>query len=93
MSRGATWTRWTTSTTASTVDYLEEALAAAGAGELLVATPRRYEVDFVASAERDEVLVGRAWPHEDGWAYRLSRDDGMEIFRARVATLRGLSPR
>jgi acyl-ACP thioesterase len=75
------------------VDYLEEALAAAGADELLVATPRRYEVDFVASAERDDVLVGRAWPHEDGWAYRLSRDDGTEIFRGRVAPLREPLPR
>jgi acyl-ACP thioesterase len=75
------------------VDYLEEALAAAGADELLVATPRRYEVDFVASAERDDVLVGRAWPHEDGWAYRLSRHDGTEIFRGRLAPLREPLPR
>ena len=75
------------------VDYLEEALAAAGADELLVTIPRRYEVDFMASAERDDILVGRAWPHEGGWAYRLSRDDGTEIFRARVAPLREPSPR
>jgi acyl-ACP thioesterase len=75
------------------VDYLEEALAAAGAHEVLVATPRRYEVEFVASAERDDVLIGRAWPHEDGWAYRLSRDDGTEIFRGRVAPLRERVPR
>ena len=74
------------------VDYLEEALAAAGAGELLVATPRRYQVDFVASAAPDDVLVGRAWQHEGGWAYRLSRDDDAEIFRAKVAPLRGPSP-
>ncbi|HEX7497498.1 MAG TPA: acyl-ACP thioesterase domain-containing protein [Candidatus Limnocylindrales bacterium] len=70
------------------VDYLEEALAAAGADELLVAAPRRYDVDFVSSAGRGDVLVGRAWPHEGGWAYRLSRDDGTEIFRAKVARLR-----
>jgi acyl-CoA thioesterase FadM len=75
------------------VDYLEEALTAAGAHRLLVATPRRYEVDFVASAQSDDVLVGRAWPHEDGWAYRLSRDDGTEIFRAKVALLREAAPR
>ena len=75
------------------VDYLEEAVAAAGAAELLAATPRRYEVDFVASAARDDELVGRTWPHEDGWAYRLSRDDGTEIFRARVAPLLEPVPR
>jgi acyl-CoA thioesterase FadM len=73
------------------VDYLEEALAATGAdaGELLVTTPRRYEVDFVASAERDDILVGRTWPHQGGWAYRLSRDNGTEVFRARVAAIPG----
>jgi len=70
------------------VDYLEEALAAAGADDLLVAAPRRYEVDFASSAGPGDVLVGRAWPHEGGWAYRLSRDDGTEIFRAKVARLR-----
>jgi acyl-CoA thioesterase FadM len=73
------------------VDYLEEALAATGADAagLLETTPRRYEVDFLASAERDDILVGRTWPHEGGWAYRLSRDNGTEVFRARVSALRG----
>jgi acyl-CoA thioesterase FadM len=69
------------------LDYLEEALDAAGQGALLTATPRRYEIDFVASAERDDMLVGRTWPLEAGWAYRLSRADGAEIFRGRVALL------
>lgn len=67
------------------VDYLEEALEHAGAADLLAATPRRYEVIFLAAAERDDVLVGRAWRHGDGWAYLLCRDDGREIFRATVA--------
>jgi acyl-CoA thioesterase FadM len=66
------------------IDYLEEALEAAGHGDVLTACPRRYEIDFVASAERDDSLVGRTWPLEDGWAYRLSRADGTEVFRARV---------
>ena len=67
------------------IDYFEEALEAAGQGAVLAACPRRYEIDFVASAERDDNLVGRTWPLEGGWAYRLSRDDGKEVFRARVA--------
>lgn len=67
------------------IDYLEDALEAAGQGALLAATPRRYEIDIVASAERNNLLVGRAWPLAGGWAYRLSRDDGTEIFRARVS--------
>jgi acyl-CoA thioesterase FadM len=69
------------------LDYFEEALEAAGQGELLRATPRRYVLDFASSAERDERLVGRTWPHEGGWAYRLSGDDGAEIFRARLDRL------
>ena len=69
------------------IDYLEEALEAAGQGALLTATPRRYEIDFVAAAERDNLLVGRTWPLGEGWAYRLCRDDGTEIFRARVTPL------
>jgi len=69
------------------VDYLEEALEGAGQGELLRATPRRYLLDFAASAARDEPLTGRAWPHDGGWAYRLSREDGTEIFRGRVNRL------
>ena len=71
------------------IDYLEEGLEAAGQASVLTQYPRRYEMDFVASAGRDDALVGRTWPLEDGWAYRLSRLDGTDIFRARVAAIRG----
>jgi acyl-ACP thioesterase len=69
------------------LDYFEEALETAGQGRLLATAPQYYEIDFVASAERDDRLVGRTWPLDDGWAYRLSRNDGTEIFRARFAQL------
>jgi len=69
------------------LDYFEEALEAAGQGELMRSTPRRYVLDFASSAERDEPLVGRTWPHEGGWAYRLTREDGTDIFRARLERL------
>ncbi|MGA3058235.1 MAG: acyl-ACP thioesterase domain-containing protein [Candidatus Limnocylindrales bacterium] len=69
------------------VDYLEEVLEAAGQGPLLEATPRRYVLDFAASAARDEPLIGRAWPQNGGWACRLNREDGTEVFRARVYRL------
>jgi len=69
------------------LDYFEEALETAGQGRLLATAPQHYEIDFVASAERDDRLVGRTWPLDDGWAYRLSRNDGTEIFRARFAQL------
>jgi acyl-ACP thioesterase len=69
------------------IEYLEESLEAAGEGPLLTATPRRYEIDFVAAAERGNSLIGRTWPLDQGWAYRLSRDDGTELFRAKVTRL------
>lgn len=69
------------------IDYLEEALEAAGHGDILRTTPRRYEIDFVAAAERGNRLVGRTWEMADGLAYRLSRDDGTEVFRATVGAL------
>ena len=69
------------------VDYVEEALEAAGQGPLLEATPRRYVLDFASAAARDESLIGRAWPYDGGWVYRLIREDGTDIFRARVCRL------
>ena len=67
------------------IDYFEEALETAGQGALLTATPRRYEIDFVAAAERGNTLIDRTWQTADGWAYRLSRDDGTEVFRAQIS--------
>ncbi len=69
------------------LDYFEEALEAAGQGELLRATPRRYALDFANAAARYDRLVGRTWPHGGGWAYRLAREDGTEVFRARIERL------
>ena len=80
------------------VDYLEEALAALGAsadgetpgtnaGRLLTTTPRRYEVEFLSSAGGGDNLVGRTWPIDGSWAFRLSREDGTEVFRARASAL------
>jgi acyl-ACP thioesterase len=69
------------------VDYVEEALEAAGQGSLLEETPRRYVLDFASSAARDESFIGRAWSYDGGWACRLIRDDGTDILRARVGRL------
>jgi acyl-CoA thioesterase FadM len=66
------------------IDYLEEALEAAGEVSLLTRTPRHYDIDFVAAAELNYGLTDRTWRVEGGWAYRLSRDDGSDVFRARV---------
>jgi acyl-CoA thioesterase FadM len=69
------------------VDYLEEALQSAGAAPLLASTPRRYEILFAAAASPGDGLVGRAWAQENGWAYRLTREGGPELFRGIVSPL------
>ncbi len=69
------------------LDYFEEALEAAGQVEAMRTVPRRYLLDFASSAERDEPLLGRTWPHEGGWAYRLTGQNGTDIFRARLEGL------
>jgi acyl-ACP thioesterase len=69
------------------LDYFEEALEVAGEPGLRDATPRRYDLEYLASAARRERLVDRVWPHEGGWAYRLCREDGTELFRARLEPL------
>lgn len=68
------------------LDYFEEALQVAGQTELL-RSARRYEIDYTAAAEREDLLVGRTWPLANGWAYRLSREDRTEMFRATVEPL------
>jgi len=72
------------------VDYLEEALHAAGeAGRrMLTAVPRRVRLEYVAAAAPGAHLLGAAWPEpsvgDDGWAWRLADDDGHELARGAV---------
>jgi acyl-ACP thioesterase len=66
------------------LDYFEEALAAAGYGERLLATPRRYVLDFASSAARGDSPTDLVWAGDGGWYYRLRRDDGADIFRGRL---------
>jgi len=61
----ATSIRWPTSTTASTSTSWRGDRSRR-AWELLTSLPRRYEIDFVASAERNDLLVGCTWPLGDG---------------------------
>ncbi|MGZ6314665.1 MAG: hypothetical protein ACXWNI_03465, partial [Candidatus Limnocylindrales bacterium] len=69
------------------VDYVEEALEAAGQGSLLEAAPRRYVLDFASSAARGESITARAWQSDGGWVCRLVRQDRTDVFRAWVGRL------
>lgn len=66
------------------LDYLEQALEDAEAGDTLSATPRVYTLEYIGAAAHGERITGKAWPCDGGWAYLLTRDDGSEILRARL---------
>ncbi len=75
---------------AAYVDYLEEALHAAGDGgrRLLAAVPRRVRLEYAAAAAPGAALTGSVWPEtsasEGPWAWRLTGGDGRELARGRV---------
>jgi acyl-CoA thioester hydrolase len=67
------------------VDWLEEAVAAAGGAEATTAVPRRVALEYAASAEAGAELEAAAWPADGGWWVRLARrSDGADVVRARV---------
>lgn len=75
---------------AAYLDYLEEALHAAGeaARPAISGTPRRIRLEYLAPAAPGIALIGEAWqePEEGvaGWAWRLTGEDGRELARAVV---------
>ena len=70
------------------IDYMDEQyLESTGAADdAALPLPRRYRAEFVASATPGLRLVGRSWPTDDGWSYRLADEDGHELFRASLET-------
>lgn len=62
------------------LDWIEEALAVAGAGPAL-AVPLRVRLEYRASAAPGDAVVVRSWPAGTGWEFRISRDDGVEFAR------------
>ncbi len=75
---------------AAYLDYLEEALHAAGeqGRRMLVDVPRRVRLEYAAAAAPDAALVGAAWRDraagDDWWAWRLTDDDGRDLARGQV---------
>jgi acyl-CoA thioesterase FadM len=67
---------------AAYLDYLEEALIAAGGGAqtAMMRTPRRVRLEYVQAAAPFDVLEGAAWQHRvddiDAWAWRLTDGAG-----------------
>jgi acyl-CoA thioester hydrolase len=64
------------------LDWMEEAIAAAGGVET-AAIPRRYRLEYALAAAGGDELESAAWPFDQGWSYRLTEpSSGTDIFRA-----------
>lgn len=76
------------------LDWIEESMVAAGGADAVIATPRRVEIEYAASAEPGERVAGAAWPDaEGGWWIRIAGiADGLDRIRAHV-TPRGAGTR
>jgi acyl-ACP thioesterase len=67
------------------LDWIEEAIAAAGDAGATAAIPRQVTIEYAASAEAGDVVRATAWPGSGGWWIRLTRpSDGADLIRARV---------
>ncbi|MBA3307931.1 MAG: hypothetical protein H0T04_04505 [Chloroflexi bacterium] len=66
------------------LDYMEEALSAAGAEAAMSRVPRRYRLEYVTAAELGDRPTATVWREGTGWAYRLSGEGTRDILRARL---------
>jgi acyl-ACP thioesterase len=67
------------------LDWIEEAIAAAGGTGAIAATPRRYRLEYALAAEPGARLDAVAWMADSRWNVRLTREGGRaDLFRARL---------
>jgi acyl-ACP thioesterase len=72
------------------LDWIEEAIAAAGGGSAIAAAPRRYRLEYALAAEPDARLDAAAWTADSGWNVRLAHaETGADLFRARLESADG----
>lgn len=73
------------------LDWLDEAVAAAGAGgdAATAALPRTYRMEYLRPAEPGAALVSTAWRDGPSWAYRLADAAGADLLRGTLRAARG----
>ena len=69
---------------AAYVDWIDEAVAAAGGEALVEATPRRYHLEYLLPAAPGATLVARAWRDGPGWWCTVGTEDGATLARGRL---------
>ncbi len=69
---------------AAYVDWIDEAVAAAGDEALVEATPRRYHLEYLLPAPPGATLVAQAWRDGPGWRCTVSAEDGDVLMRGRL---------
>jgi acyl-ACP thioesterase len=69
------------------VDWIEEVLAEAGLASHTATLPRRYRLEYRASAAPGEPIVAWAWSDASRWYARLARSDGAELVAATGETV------
>ena len=68
------------------VDWLEEALEGAGWASVAHARPRTSRLEYLASAERGDVVDVQLYGDADAWAATIRRGSGAELLRASGVT-------
>ncbi len=68
------------------VDWLDEAVVAAGGVADVSAFPRRYRLEYFRPATAGVPLVARAWRDDEGWAFRLVGEADEDVVRGRLMT-------
>jgi len=64
------------------LDWLEEAMSATGLPAEKLGLPRRYRLEYLASAELGDVIAVDVAGEPTGWNARIRRADGVELVRA-----------
>ncbi len=65
-------------------DWLDEAVIAAGDDVAVRTIPRLVRLEYARAAEPGGDIVGTAWRAGDGWSYRVTDAEGLDLLRARL---------
>jgi acyl-ACP thioesterase len=74
------------------LDWLEEAVLAAGDADATRVVPRLARLEYAAPASAATQVGAVLWPQADGWSFRLRDEAGRELLRAKLQPRARLQP-